>query len=97
MPSFLEDLKVLVELGYDAMFKLTQCNQGESIQKFVEITGSSGPAKEKETVRSFVQIDALFDKAKFPEEIETKDTVFEVDGNTCGNVLQKFRSRLAIL
>ena len=54
LASFLEDLKVLVELGYDAMFKLTQCNQGEVIQKFVEITGSSGPAKEKETVRSFV-------------------------------------------
>ena len=78
---------MLVELGYDAMFKLTQCNQGDQIQKFVEITGSSGPAKEKETVRSFVQIDALFDKSKFPEEIEQKDVTYEVDGNTCSNVL----------
>ena len=97
LPSFLEDLKVLVELGYDAMFKLTQCQQGDTIQKFVEITGSSGPAKEKETVRSFVQIDAHFDKALFPEEIEPKAIEFGIDSNTCNNVLSKFRSRLQIL
>lgn len=86
-----------MELQYDAMFKLTQCNNGDSIQKFLEITGSSGFAREKETVRSFVQIDAHFDKALFPEEIEKKDIEFGVDTNTCMNVLQKFRQRLGIL
>jgi len=48
-------------------------------------------------VRSFVQIDAHFDKALFPEEIEQKDIEFGVDSNTCLNVLQKFRQRLSIL
>lgn len=97
LQSFIEDLKVLGELGYDAMFKLTQCNTGDQVQKFIEITGSSGPAKEKETVRSFVQIDAHFDKSLFPEEIDQKDIEFGVDTNTCINVLQKFRQRLSIL
>jgi hypothetical protein len=88
---------VLVELGYDAMFKLTQCTNEDQVQKFIEITGSSGPQKERETVRSFVQIDAHFDKALFPEEIEQKDIEFGLDNNTCLNVLQKFRTRLQIL
>lgn len=43
LASFIEDLKVLVELGYDAMFKLTQCTNDDQVQKFIEITGSSGP------------------------------------------------------
>ena len=97
MASFIEDLKVLVELGYDAMFKLTQCTNDDQVQKFIEITGSSGPAKERETVRSFVQIDAHFDKALFPEEIEAKDIEFGIDSMSCLTVLQKFRSRLQIL
>ena len=91
------DLKVLVELGYDAMFKLTQCTTEDTVQKFIEITGSSGPAKERETVRSFVQIDAHFDKTLFPEEIDAKDIEFGVDTNSCQNVLAKFRNRLHIL
>ena len=94
LASFIEDLKVLVELGYDAMFKLTQCTNEDQVQKFIEITGSSGPQKERETVRSFVQIDAHFDKALFPEEIEPKDIEFGIDTNTGMNVLQKFRQRL---
>ena len=76
------------------MFKLTQCTNDDQVQKFIEITGSSGPQKERETVRSFVQIDAHFDKALFPEEIEQKDIEFGIDSNTGMNVLQKFRQRL---
>ena len=87
LASFIEDLKVLVELGYDAMFKLTQCTNKDQVQKFIEITGSSGPAKERETVRSFVQIDAHFDKALFPEEIESKDIEFGIDSMSCLTVL----------
>jgi len=97
LTGFIQDLKILEELGYDAMFKLTQCNTDDQVQKFIEITGSSGPAKERETVRSFVQIDAHFDKALFPEEIEPKNIEFGIDTSTCQNVLKKFRDRLVIL
>ena len=43
LTGFIQDLKILEELGYDAMFKLTQCNTDDQVQKFIEITGSSGP------------------------------------------------------
>ena len=87
LPGFIQDLKILGELNYDAMFKLTQCNTEDTVQKFIEITGSSGQTKERETVRSFVQIDAHFDKALFPEEIESKNIEFGIDSSTCQNVL----------
>lgn len=48
-------------------------------------------------MRSFVQIDAHFDKQLFPEEIESKNIEFGIDSSTCQNVLMKFRDRLAIL
>jgi len=76
------------------MFKLTQCTTEDQVQKFIEITGSCGGSRERETVRSFVQIDAHFDKALFPEEIEQKDIEFGLDTATCTNVLSKFRQRL---
>mmetsp|Transcript_13965 Transcript_13965/g.23742 ORF Transcript_13965/g.23742 Transcript_13965/m.23742 type:complete len:224 (+) Transcript_13965:1-672(+) len=97
LSSFISDLKVLVDLNYDAMFKLTQCNNGEQIQKYLEITGTSGVTRDRETIRSFVQIDALFDKSLFPEEIEPKEIEFGIDSNSCLNVLAKFRARLQIL
>lgn len=83
LQGFILDLKVLVELGYDAMFKLTQCTTDDQVQKYIEITGSNGGARERETVRSFVQIDAHFDKTLFPEEIEPKEIEFGLDSNTC--------------
>ena len=88
LSSFLSDLKVLEELGYDALFKLAQCTNGETgqVQKYLEITGfsgnqgSMGASKERgEQVRSFVQIDAHFDKALFPECIEDKQVEFDID------------------
>ena len=48
-----------MDLGYDALFKLTQTNNEEEIRKFIDITGSSGISKD--IVRSFVEIDAHFD------------------------------------
>ena len=50
-----------------------------------------------ETVRSFVQIDAYFDKALFPEQIEDKQVEFDVDCVTCQCILRKFRERLHVL
>lgn len=111
LSSFMGDLKVLDELGYDALFKLAQCTNGETgqVQKYLEITGfvgstglgmaSSVAAKEGrgETVRSFVQIDAHFDKALFPEQIEEKEVEFDIDLTTCCVVLRKFRDRISVL
>lgn len=60
---------------------------------------SSIAAKEGrgETVRSFVQIDAHFDKALFPETIDEKEVEFDVDLTTCCVVLRKFRDRISVL
>lgn len=83
LPGFIQDLKILGELNYDAQFKLTQCQTDDQVQKFIEITGYSSQSKERETVRSFVQIDAHFDKQLFPEEIESKNIEFGIDSSTC--------------
>lgn len=44
LQSFLSDLKVLEELGYDALFKLAQCTSSDTgqVQKYLEITGFQG-------------------------------------------------------
>jgi hypothetical protein len=93
--SFIEDLKVLVDLGYDALFKLTQTNNEEEVRKFIDITGTSGITKD--IVRSFVEIDAHFDQNLFPEEIDLKEVDFSLDAATCSNVLSKFSQRFNIL
>mmetsp|Transcript_31677 Transcript_31677/g.48479 ORF Transcript_31677/g.48479 Transcript_31677/m.48479 type:complete len:174 (+) Transcript_31677:76-597(+) len=99
LPSFITDLKVLVDLGYDATFKLTQCSNDSSgsISKYIEITGFNSQQHGGEIVRSYVQIESHFDKSMYPEEIEQKQIEFGIDSNTCMNVLLKFRNRLAIL
>jgi hypothetical protein len=72
---------VLVDLGYDALFKLTQTTTDDDVRKFIDITGSSGLTKD--IVRSFVEIDAHFDQALFPEQIENKEVEFVLDVATC--------------
>jgi hypothetical protein len=79
---------VLVELGYDALFKLTQTSQEDEVRKFIDITGSSN--LNKDIVRSFVEIDAHFDTSLFPDLMDSKEVEFSLDGNTCSSVLQKF-------
>jgi len=89
LPSFIEDLKVLVELNYDAMFKLTQTeDQNKEIRKYIDIVGSSGQTKD--VVRSFVEIDAIFDSSLYPEVIEPKQVEFFLESTTCSHVLTKF-------
>lgn len=95
LPSFLEDLKVLVELGYDAQFKLTQSQTEDSVKKFIDIIG--GSTITKDIVRSFVEIDTIFDQSLFPEDFESKEVYFVLDSATCSNVLAKFHSRFHIL
>ena len=93
--SFIEDLKVLVDLGYDAYFKLAQTMNEEEIKKYIDITGTSSSSKD--IVRSFVEIDAHFDQSLFPEEIEPKEVFFFLDTATCTSALAKFHKRIQIL
>lgn len=74
-------MKVLVELGYDAHFKLTQSSNESEVRKFIDITGHSSITNE--TVRSFVEIDAHFESSLFPEQIENKEVEFTIDMTTC--------------
>lgn len=69
LPHFIENLKVLVDLGYEAQFKLTQSNSPETgeVRKYIDITGST-PAT-KDVVRCFIEINCYFDVALYPEEI----------------------------
>jgi hypothetical protein len=55
------------------------------VRKFIDITGSS--SLNKDVVRSFVEIDAHFDTALFPESIDHKEVEFSLDGLTCASVL----------
>ena len=57
---FIETLKVLVDLNYEAQFKLTQSNQDGEIKKYLDVTGS-GSSQGKEVVRSFIEINCHFE------------------------------------
>lgn len=80
---------MLVDLGYEAQFKLTQSNSPEGeVRKYIDITGST-PAT-KDVVRCFIEINCFFDVNLYPEEITTKEVNFQLDSPTCQCVLAKF-------
>ncbi|CDW88775.1 UNKNOWN [Stylonychia lemnae] len=93
-PLFVENLKILVELGYDAQFKLTQNQSDVDIKKYFDISATT-PAGN--TVRSNVEISCIFDMQLFPEEFQEKEVNFVIDQNGCQNILHKFASRLNII
>eukprot|EP00347_Sterkiella_histriomuscorum_P007817 403347449 len=95
LPTFIDNLKILVDLGYDAILKLTQMQQEKEIKKYIDITGIS--ASTKEMVRSFIEITCHFDLNLFPEQISQKQVNFIIDAQACQSVLQKFTSRLNII
>jgi len=69
--SFVEDLKVLVDLGYEGSFKLTQNKEMDgTIKKYINITGMSPDGKD--VIKSFVEIDPVFQRDQYPEDIEPK-------------------------
>jgi len=74
---------VLVDLGYEAQFKLTQSNSPETgeVRKYIDITGST-PAS-KDVVRCFIEINCYFDVNLYPEEIHPKEVNFQLDAPTC--------------
>lgn len=97
MTHFTENLKVLVDLGYEAQFKLTQSNSPETgeVRKYIDITGST-PAS-KDVVRCFIEINCYFDVNLYPEEIHPKEVNFQLDAPTCQCVLTKFTQRFQII
>lgn len=90
LSSFIEDLNVLVNLGYDASFKLTQQSEAEGGEKkqFIDIIGSCPHTRT--VVRSFVEITTIFSPNLYPEEIGRKEVEFTVDAATCQFTLAKF-------
>lgn len=97
LAQFIDNLKVLVDLGYEAQFKLTQSNSAETgeVRKYIDITGST-PAT-KDVVRCFIEINCFFDVALYPEEITQKEVNFVLDSPTCQCVLTKFAQRFNII
>lgn len=95
LKSFIEDLKVLVDLGYDAAFKLTQTSSDQEIKKFIDITGFSHITKD--VIKSFVEIEASFANNLYPEQIEPCEISFDADANTCQMSFAKFATRIGYL
>lgn len=93
--SFIDDLKVLVDLGYDAAFKLTQTSSEQEVKKFIDITGSSNVTKD--VIKSFVEIEASFANNLYPEQIEPCEVSFDADVNTCQMSFAKFATRIGYL
>ena len=77
LASFIEDLKVLVDLSNDATFKLIQsADNEEGIKKqYIEITGQS-----KEFVgsnfKTYVEVSTIFQADLYPEELQPKEVSF---------------------
>ena len=79
----------MVDLGYDASFKLTQSNIDDTIKKYIDITGYSS-SESKEIMRSFVEIETIFEREKYPETIPDKEVKFVLDSSLGQGVLSKF-------
>ena len=97
LPQFIDNLKVLVDLGYEAQFKLTQSSSPETgeVKKYIDITGSTPTTKD--VVRCFIEINCFFDVQLYPEEIQPKEVNFQLDSPTCQCVLAKFSQRFNII
>jgi len=94
--SFIEDLKVLLDLGYDAAFKLTQQDGADGIKRqFLEIIGSCGKADN--VFKTNIEITTIFSTNLYPDVLDTKEIEFPLDPTTCQMTFSKFAQRLNIL
>ena len=66
LKGFIEDLKVLSDLNYDAGFRLTQSADSEDGTKkqYVEITGTAAAGS---TFKSYVEVSCFFSEQQYPE------------------------------
>ena len=69
--SFIEDLKVLIDLNDDANFRLTQSSDSEDgIKKqYIEITGICAEIAGS-TFKSYVEVACHFSEQQYPEELQ---------------------------
>lgn len=96
--SFIEDLKVLIDLECSGSFKLTQqtdTENGGAKKQFLEISGTSD--RIRGVLTSFVEITAIFQKNLYPEKLATKEVEFSLDSQVCYSALGKFAQRLGVL
>ena len=94
--SFLEDLKVLIELGYNGEFKLSQSKEEDgTVKKYLSITGKSPDGKD--SIKSYVEIEAIFSREMYPQEIEPKQVKFSFEASLTAQILQKFSQRFVVL
>ena len=88
---------MLVVLQYEASFKLTQIQKETEVQKFIEISAcqSAGAHKDKDLqlVRSYVEVNTIFNQALYPEVIEEKQAGFMLESQVANFILQKFVNR----
>ena len=71
LKDFIEDLKILIDLNYDASFRLTQMVSEEDGQKkqYIEIAGNCSEGVGN-TFRSFVEVACHFSEQMYPEELD---------------------------
>ena len=95
LATFLDNIKVLSELGYDAYFKLTQTTNNGEIKKYIDIVGSIPTTKD--CVRSFVEINCFFDLNLYPDTPTKKEVEFTVDSHFCQGIFDRFHKRFNIV
>jgi len=98
LKGFIEDLKVLVDLNYDAAFRLTQSADAEDGVKkqYIEVTGTQTEHLGN-TFKSYIEVSCHFSEQQYPEELDQKEVDFQIDSTTCSMFLAKFANRFSIL
>lgn len=87
--TFIEDMKVLLDLGCDVQFRLAQDTSG---RKYFDVSGIS---PEKNTTRTQIVIES-FEKDG-PDVIPQHEVEFHIDPTTCSFVFGKFNKRINFL
>ena len=93
--DFVDSLKVLVELGIDGEFKLTQREGANGVKKYIQTAGSQ--ENENETFKYFVEIETIFDTKKYPKEIMSKEMMFEIEPIINEYFFHRFLDRFSLL
>ena len=89
---------MLVDLGVDASFRLTQSSDAEDgvRRQYIEIAGVDAEAIGS-TFTSYVEVACHFSEQQYPDELDTKEVDFQIDSTTCSMFLAKFANRFSIL
>jgi hypothetical protein len=93
--SFIDDLKILVNLNYESNFKLTQVQKDNEVVKYIEISASqSGGRSDRDTiVRTYIEVNTIFSTNLYPDMVSDKEASFSFDTQQTNFLLNRFAQR----